>query len=245
MSFNAKREPSGLFTSFEEATQYLEKMCRVLGVKHLSYWNISVVDGMPDQVTWISTYDPGYMAHYMGQYTPLGDPAFENSAERPNVIDWNETSATDDTIRKMQSQAARFGIAHELGHFLLERHELGIGGTFTCTQGDMRETRTARLNKRQEVEANEFATGLLAPHDLLVPFLKMQPEISAAADLRTKLDISLEAAARCLIERHDEPIAAVWTTTGRIRYSVRGASFPWIERGRGDQVPPSVARPRR
>lgn len=111
MSFNAKREPSGLFTSFEEATQYLEKMCRVLGVKHLSYWNISVVDGMPDQVTWISTYDPGYMAHYMGQYTPLGDPAFENSAERPNVIDWNETSATDDTIRKMQSQAARFGIA--------------------------------------------------------------------------------------------------------------------------------------
>lgn len=142
-------------------------------------------------------------------------------------------------------QAARFGIAHELGHFLLERHELGIGGTFTCTQGDMRETRTARLNKRQEVEANEFATGLLAPHDLLVPFLKMQPEISAAADLRTKLDISLEAAARCLIERHDEPIAAVWTTTGRIRYSVRGASFPWIERGRGDQVPPSVARPRR
>lgn len=138
--------------------------------------------------------------------------------------------------RRRGLQAARFGIAHELGHFLLERHVLGLGGTFTCTQGDMRETRTARQHKRQEVEANEFAIGLLVPDDLLVPFLKMQPEISAAADLRTKFDISLEAATRCLVERHEEPIAAVWSKDGTIRYAIRGASFPWIERGRGQQI---------
>ncbi len=133
-------------------------------------------------------------------------------------------------------QAARFGIAHELGHFLLERHELGLGGTFTCTQGDLRETRTARQNKSQEVEANEFAIGLLVPDNLLLPFLKLQPEISAATALRTKLDISLEAAMRCLIERHDEPVAAVWSKDGKIRYAVRGKAFPWIERGRGQMV---------
>lgn len=132
--------------------------------------------------------------------------------------------------------AARFGIAHELGHFLLERHVLGLGGTFTCTQGDLRETRTARQYKRQEVEANEFAIGLLVPDYLLLPFLKLQPEISAVATLRTKLDISLEAAMRCLIERHEEPVAAVWSKDGKIRYAVRGKSFPWIERGRGQPL---------
>ena len=133
-------------------------------------------------------------------------------------------------------QAARFGIAHELGHFLLERHMLGLGGTFTCTQGDMRETRTARQHKRQEVEANEFAIGLLAPDDLCASFLSAQPEIGAAIELRQKLDVSLEAATRCLIERNEEPVAAVWTKDGIIRYVVRGTSFPWIERGRGQRV---------
>ena len=111
MTFNAKKEPDGLFSSFEEATQYLERMCRVLGVKHLSYWSLSVVDGLPDQVTWIATYDPGYMAHYMGHYTPLGDPAFERAMERPIVIDWTELNAEDETALKIQTQAARFGIA--------------------------------------------------------------------------------------------------------------------------------------
>lgn len=133
-------------------------------------------------------------------------------------------------------QAARFGIAHELGHFLLERHVLGLGGTFTCTQGDLRETRTARQYKRQEVEANEFAIGLLVPDNLLLPFLRLQPEISAMAALRTKLDISLEAATRCLIERDEEPVAAVWSKDGKIRYVVRGKSFPWIERNPGQPL---------
>ncbi len=35
------------FASFEDATQYLEKMCRVLGVRNLSYWSLTVVDGVP------------------------------------------------------------------------------------------------------------------------------------------------------------------------------------------------------
>ena len=113
---------------------------------------------------------------------------------------------------------------------------LGLGGTFTCSQRDLRETRTARQHKRQEVEANEFAIGLLIPDNLLLPFLKLQPEISAVAALRTKLDISLEAATRCLIERHEEPVAAVWSVDGKIRYATRGRSFPWIERGPGQMV---------
>jgi hypothetical protein len=133
-------------------------------------------------------------------------------------------------------QAVRFSIAHELGHFLLERHVLGLAGTFTCTMGDLRETRTARQCKRQEVEANEFAIGLLVPEDRIAACLNLQPDIHAAAELRTSLDISLEAAMRCLIERHEEPVAAVWSKDGTIRYVIRGASFPWIARGRNQRV---------
>lgn len=133
-------------------------------------------------------------------------------------------------------QSARFGIAHELGHFLMERHELGLGDTFTCTLRDMRETRTTRQYRRQEVEANEFAISLLVPEDWLAPCLLQQPEIAVARALSQKLDLSLEATMRCLVERHAEPVAAVWATDGVIRYSVRGRTFPWIERGRGQRI---------
>ena len=37
MKFDPKAEPREPFASFEEATQYLEKMCRVFMVRHFSY----------------------------------------------------------------------------------------------------------------------------------------------------------------------------------------------------------------
>jgi Zn-dependent peptidase ImmA (M78 family) len=133
-------------------------------------------------------------------------------------------------------QAARFSIAHELGHFLLERHVLGLDGRFTCSLGDLRETRTVRQRQRQEVEANTFAIDLLVPDDQIAPFLKEQPDIRSATELRGKLDISLEAATRCLVDRREEPISAVWTVNGKIRYAVRGNKFPWLTRKKGELV---------
>lgn len=111
MCFDPRREPREAFTSFEEATQYLEKMCRVFAVRHFSYWSVSLLHGQPDQVTWIATYDPGYMAHYMGHYTPLGDPAFESATGLATMIDWTEPSAINPTTDAMKQAAARFGIA--------------------------------------------------------------------------------------------------------------------------------------
>jgi hypothetical protein len=111
MCFEAKREPREAFTSFEEATQYLEKMTRIFKVRHFSYWSLALVRGQPDQVSWIATYDPAYMAYYMSHYTPLGDPAFESSAGKAIMIDWSEPSAVNPTTNAMKEAAARFGIA--------------------------------------------------------------------------------------------------------------------------------------
>lgn len=133
-------------------------------------------------------------------------------------------------------QAARFGIGHELGHFLMERHELGLHGILRCTKDDFRQSRTDRKNRKQEVEANEFAISLLAPAYKTAPIFAEQPDIASVAALGRSLNLSFEAAARCLVDGHDEPLAAVWTANGRIRYMVRGPKFPWLVRSTGETV---------
>ncbi len=108
--FNPAGEPATFFASFADATEYLEKSCRRFGVRHLSYWCVSLEDGLPDQVTWIATYDPAYMSHYMGRYTPVGDPAFEAANSAGEVIDWAELSEDDETAQAMHTAAAKHGI---------------------------------------------------------------------------------------------------------------------------------------
>lgn len=142
------------------------------------------------------------------------------------------------------SQAARFSIAHELGHFLLERHVLGLADGMVCTVSDLRESRTMRQHNKQEVEANEFAIGLLVPGSAAATTLNAEPEIDAAVQMQKRFDISLEAAIRCLVERHDEPLAAVWAKDGVIRYVVRGPRFPWITWKAGQRLPVLSRTPR-
>ncbi|MBC8038512.1 MAG: autoinducer binding domain-containing protein [Rhizobiales bacterium] len=111
MNFDPTNEPDAAFVSFEEATQYLEKMCRIFQVRHLSYWSLSLVGGLPDEVTWIATYDPAYMSHYMRNYTPVGDPTFESVATDPVLIDWADSSSQDPAVRAIHRAAEKYGIA--------------------------------------------------------------------------------------------------------------------------------------
>jgi Autoinducer binding domain len=106
--FDASIVPTRPFGSFAEATERLERICRQLSVRHLSYWCVSYEGEAPDQVTWIATYDPAYMNHYMSTYTPLGDPVFGMLDE---IVDWAEVNAADPAAQAMQDQAARYGIA--------------------------------------------------------------------------------------------------------------------------------------
>lgn len=124
------------------------------------------------------------------------------------------------------------------GMLLMERHELGLHGVLRCSLDDMRQVRSMKKHRQQEVEANEFAIGLLAPDSALAAMLDADPEIEAAMELGRSLDLSLEASTRCLVERHDEPLAAIWAKDGMIRYVIRGPSFPWITWSRGDRIPP-------
>ncbi len=103
-------EPKAAFASFEEATRYLEQCCARFNILHLSYWLLSNVDGTPDQVTWIATYDPAYMSHYMMTYTPLGDPTFEASIAEHVFHDWDEVLGDDKMMQNLLPVATKYGI---------------------------------------------------------------------------------------------------------------------------------------
>lgn len=134
-------------------------------------------------------------------------------------------------------QRARFTVAHELGHFLMERHQLSAAVGFTCSTQDMRETREGRQHLRQETQANQFAIELLAPDYLMRPLYSDDPDLRDAQQLRDHLDVSLEACVRRMVERRDEPLAAVWSYQGNVRYFTRGPDFPFVALVKGDRIP--------
>lgn len=124
MNPDSQIESRAAFVSFNEATQYLEQMCRVFAVKHLSYWSLSLRDGLPDEVSWIATYDPAYMSHYMRNYTPVGDPAFECM---DGLVDWAASSASDSAVGVIHRAAEKYGIAkHGLSYAFREGTDRAI-----------------------------------------------------------------------------------------------------------------------
>ncbi|QIE45216.1 ImmA/IrrE family metallo-endopeptidase [Pseudohalocynthiibacter aestuariivivens] len=164
---------------------------------------------------------------------------------KAQVFDGFEGMLLTDTVRSTGSilantrygdRRARFTVAHELGHFLMERHKLSGDRGFTCKAQDMRETRADKRQYRQESEANAFAINLLAPFKLFDPLLSQGPDLKDAQRLRDHLNISLEATIRRMIDRREECLAAVWSQNGQVRYSVKSGKFPWITRKRGERL---------
>jgi Autoinducer binding domain len=98
------------FTSYEQATKFLEETVERASVKHLSYWYLRMSDGVPDDVVWVSTYDPAYMSHYMATYTPLGDPVIEGVLEDNRVLDWSEWMNADGVSHKIYAVAKNYGL---------------------------------------------------------------------------------------------------------------------------------------
>ncbi|SLN12847.1 hypothetical protein ROJ8625_00370 [Roseivivax jejudonensis] len=141
------------------------------------------------------------------------------------------------------ARRARFTIAHELGHFLMEWHVLSGDLGFQCRTEDMRESREDRRDRQQETQANLFAIELLAPNRMVPALLSREPDLRDAQRIRDAFDISLEAAVRRMIVGRDEPLAAVLSKGGRIRYAVRSNGFPYIRLNPRDVLPDlSVAR---
>lgn len=137
-AFNPFTELNNLFTSFEQATAYLDNACVQMGVRHLSYWCVSYSQGVPDQVSWIATYPPEYMNHYMSNYTPIGDPAFEATMTGSIVTDWSDLTA-DASVQTIHDTASKYGIAkHGLSFPIREQqhHDVLFSVNVDCTDAE-------------------------------------------------------------------------------------------------------------
>ena len=103
---NRKSQP---FHSIEEATGFLVRAAPVERVCHLSYWYLQYVDGAPDQVIWVATYDPAYMSLYMNNFTPLDDPVINRVMEN-KFVDWAEWWDVDQVAQAVDPVMVRYGI---------------------------------------------------------------------------------------------------------------------------------------
>ncbi len=166
---------------------------------------------------------------------------------RTEAFDGFEGMLLTDTVRSRGGilantgkgkRRARFTIAHELGHFLMEWHHLSDEDGFRCRLSDLRDPRGEARQKRQEAEANRFAIEYLAPGSRVGPLCSADPDLADAIRMTEKLGISLEAAVRRLIDFRPESLAAVWSANGLVRYVARGAEFPWITARKDGPVPP-------
>lgn len=132
---------------------------------------------------------------------------------------------------------ARFTIAHELGHFPMEHHVLTDEHGFRCRLADLGEREMKSPERRQETEANTFAAELLAPPYLVRQFFGGDPGLDVLLRMTQGLDLSYEACVARYVELHPEPVAAVWSKSGTVRYALRSKTFPWVALKRGDRLP--------
>ncbi len=115
----------------------------------------------------------------------------------------------------------RFSLAHELAHWVRDRHE---GGTL-CSSDDI--SATGGEARSKEALANEFAGQLILPDYLVLPrVVGMAPTLDAAQKVAKDFRSSLTAAAIKLVKH--VPVAA-WVVCHRPQtkgWFVRGGAAP-------------------
>ena len=85
----------------------------------------------------------------------------------------------------------RFTIAHELGHYVLHRDEIGEGEGITDDA-----LYRSRLGGPLERQANRFAANLLMPRDLIVEAINQG--VDSVEKLAAKFEVSRSAMSICL-----------------------------------------------
>lgn len=127
-----------------------------------------------------------------------------------------------------------FSIAHELGHYFLSEHPEAI-----FTDGDMHHSRAGyRSDDRYEIEADQFASGLLMPDFLFKSALdRAGTGLSAIKSLANLCSSSLTATAINYARKTTEPAAIVVTIGSKIDYCFMSdelMEYPglsWLKKG--------------
>jgi Zn-dependent peptidase ImmA (M78 family) len=115
----------------------------------------------------------------------------------------------------------RYSLAHELAHWICDRKT----GSFQCAK-EVIGPQNAEA-KSVEAHANAFASQLLLPDYLVVPWLQgKRANLDVAKDLATDFDASLTAAAIKLAKRTSAPACIVCHSQSKLLWRQRNAAFP-------------------
>ncbi|MCE7797135.1 ImmA/IrrE family metallo-endopeptidase [Sphingobium sufflavum] len=154
------------------------------------------------------------------------------------TADLHKTRGTISCAPGMTAQRRRFAIAHQLGHFLLKAQR----GDRRCTNRDLGESRRDTPHRKEEMQANRFAAGLLMPKPLFVPFVDGlgKPTVTHLPTIAAAYDVTLEVAASRYVDLTHATCALVFCKDGVVRFSRPSRSFPPLSIGTGDTVPPAV-----
>ena len=116
----------------------------------------------------------------------------------------------------------RFSAAHELGHWMLDRNQVG----FSCTNTLFR-SQWGAVNP--ERDANEFAADLLLPQTVFGRYAYASPvTLQAVRELARKFDTSLAATAIRLVQRGSFPAMVIYLTQGIRKWFVAGPDVPSV-----------------
>jgi hypothetical protein len=112
-------------------------------------------------------------------------------------------------------ERSRFTIAHELGHFILHR---ALQSRFECDNGGV--TSGQFDGRNIEREANEFASNLLMPMDLLRRLLGDQRKVTLhlLSDIARTFEVSFEALCLRFIEATDQRAILIHWDQGFLKY---------------------------
>jgi hypothetical protein len=116
----------------------------------------------------------------------------------------------------------RFSAAHELGHWMYDRNQVG----FSCTNALLR-SQWGAVNP--ERGANEFAADLLLPQTVFGRYAYASPvTLQAVRELAWKFDTSLAATAIRLVQRGSFPAMVIYLAEGMRTWFVAGSDVPSV-----------------
>lgn len=116
----------------------------------------------------------------------------------------------------------RFSLAHELAHWICDRHT----GSFLCAQEDIGPQNAEA--RSTEAQANGYASQLILPSYLVDPWtIGKTASLEVAADLAADFKSSLTAAAIKLTKRSTKPAAIACHNQTKLMWHQRSSSFPY------------------
>lgn len=135
----------------------------------------------------------------------------------------------------MTLQRRRFAVAHQLGHYLLRAHP----GDRHCTNRDLSENRRDTAHRKEEMQANRFAAGLLMPKPWFNTFVEGlgKPSVAHLPTIAAAYGVTLEAAAGRYADLTQATCAFVFVKDGIMRYARPSRSFPALAVRPGDPAP--------